>query len=433
MPDDVVKKQTIKQAKASFKARGRPTLSDREARQLERAIDLEQRAERAKEAEKRRLIAAGKREQAHKLQQQQHVQLGTQRRCDRFGHKSSQFHLGAFFGKNKPPSHATTSKLEKMREQGNDRGFGDDDLDDESLLDACDGTALTKAAAPVVQTSEPGAMLPPRLPGASASVQKVKAQIALALEDDYGDCDDLDCGTQVARALAGPAIESIGKSMQQSKSGRALPLPAVQSAKTSAAPRAQEDVSDFFDHLESGTQIARELGSDSREVRRASNASGSSFGSGSLDLTEEDMEMMTDPPKPSVSVSVSPSLATTASWPTSAERQLTPAVSVSTVSKAASVLPARETSGTMPKQALPKKMLMSRPPMLPPTLPVTRPPAKLVNSNPRASGMAKQHVSAIRGPFVPAASSLYCSPDLGFTSTQLESFIDDDLQLTQVG
>lgn len=409
MPD-AVKKQTIKQAKASFKARGRPTLSEREARQLERAIELEQRAERAQEAEKRRAAAAKlrsereKRAETHRQQQQQ-VQLGTQRRCDRFGYKSSQFHLGAFFGMEsaaKTTSSTSTTKTTTTSGQGgnDDRdGFGDDDLDDESLLDACDGQATVQTSVPTAQMSKPSAamlMPPPSLPG--ASVQTAKTKPARELEEDFGDLfDHLDSCSQIARSLGGPAVtcnEAAGcaqKPVQPATSSQiplAPPSPrtAVHKAQASPVSHAQDDLSDFFDDLESASQIARELDAGMREVRRASNASGSSFSSGSLELTEEDMEMMIDP-KPPTSIS---------------------------------------------RQATPKTTLTPRPSMLPPTLPTTRPQTRLVSSNPRVSSAIRKTKPAIRGPFLPA-SSLYCSPDLGFTSTQLESFIDDDLQLTQFG
>lgn len=408
MPD-AVKKQTIKQAKASFKARGRPTLSEREARQLERAIELEQRAERAQEAEKRRAAAAKlrsereKRAEIHRRQQQ--VQLGTQRRCDRFGYKSSQFHLGAFFGMESATNTTSTSTTKTTTttsgQGGNDDrdGFGDDDLDDESLLGACDGPATVQTSVPAAQMSKPSAatlMPPPPLPG--ASVQTAKTKPARELEEDFGDLfDHLDSCSQIARSLGGPAVtcnEAAGCVQQPVQPATSIQIPlappsprtAVRKAQVSPLLQAQDDLSDFFDDLESASQIARELDAGMREVRRASNASGSSFSSGSLELTEEDVEMMIDP-KPPTSIS---------------------------------------------RQATPKTTLTPRPSMLPPTLPTTRPQTRLVSSNPRVSSAIRKTKPAIRGPFLPA-SSLYCSPDLGFTSTQLESFIDDDLQLTQFG
>lgn len=427
MPD-AVKKQTIKQAKASFKARGRPTLSEREARQLERAIELEQRAERAQEAEKRRAAAAKLRSEREKRaethRQQQQVQLGTQRRCDRFGYKSSQFHLGAFFGMGSAANTTSTSTTKTTTtttsgQGGNDDrdGFGDDDLDDESLLDACDGSATVQTSVSAAQMSKPSAaitvqtsvsaaqmskpsaamlMPPPPLPG--ASVQTAKTKPARELEEDFGDLfDHLDSCSQIARSLGGPAVtcnEAAGCVQQPVQPATSIQIPlapssprtAVRRAQASPLSHAQDDLSDFFDDLESASQIARELDAGTTEVRRASNASGSSFSSGSLELTEEDMEMMIDP-KPPTSIS---------------------------------------------RQATPKTTITPHPSMLPPTLPTTRPQTRLVSSNPRVSSAIRKTKPAIRGPFLPA-SSLYCSPDLGFTSTQLESFIDDDLQLTQFG
>ncbi|EME46839.1 hypothetical protein DOTSEDRAFT_70714 [Dothistroma septosporum NZE10] len=69
-------------------------------------------------------------------------------------------------------------------------------------------------------------------------------------------------------------------------------------------------------------------------------------------------------------------------------------------------------------------------PMPPPPMPARATKKVQTRAPPRPRTIMMKPHSAIKGPFLPA-SSLYCSPDFGFTSTQLESFIDDDIQLSQ--
>lgn len=416
MPD-VVKKQTIKQAKASFKARGRPTLTEKESRQLQRAIELEERADRAREAEKRRLEAAKKRSEKEKREQaqsKQQVQLGTQRRCDRFGYKSSQFHLGAFFRK-QATEKPGAGEASKQHEQ---EAFDDDDLDDASLLGAIN---VANASDPAMKQPRPDASLMPPPPRPATAVVKAPR---LPEQEDFSDLfDDLDSSTQIARALDSPPTKATNHSAEGSTSAsnitsRQTALSRAEtSCKDSQIPL--EDMGDDFGDLASGTQIARELDDGVKDVRRASNASGSSFGSGSLDLTMEDIAMI-DPPRPLKS----PSLASTAPWPKSSKNHIDVVVASDHGTDGASVSPdhrfiaqARTARGAseMPPPTLVTKMSRAD---KPPT--ISRSPVSM-----------KQKGAGIRGPFL-SASSLHCSPDLGFTSTQLESFIDDDLQLTQV-
>lgn len=416
MPD-VVRKQTIKQAKASFKARGRPTLTEKESRQLQRAIELEERADRAREAEKRRLEAAKKRSEKEKREQaqsKQQVQLGTQRRCDRFGYKSSQFHLGAFFRK-QATEKPGAGEASKQHEQ---EAFDDDDLDDASLLGAIN---VANASDPAMKQLRPdaGPMPPPPRPAAAL----VKAP-RLPEQEDFSDLfDDLDSSTQIARALDSPPTKATNHSAEGTTS--ASIITSRSRAFSRAGTRRKdsqipvEEMCDDFGDLASATQIARELDDGVNEVRRASNASGSSFGSGSLDLTMEDIAMI-DPPRPFKS----PSLASTAPWPkpskdnvdivVASEHDANGAFASSDHRLAAQAKTARGPS-EMPPPMLATKMSRANKPAT-----TSRSPVPM-----------KQKGAGIRGPFL-SASCLYCSPDLGFTSTQLESFIDDDLQLTQV-
>ena len=146
-PSSVVRCATIKQAKAAYKARGRPTLSEAEQRQLQRNVKLDQRAWAIREREKKRAETAKKRvEKEHEERKKQAGLLGSQRRCDRFGHKSSQFHLGAFFAaganKSRPGSDAGSMSpaTSRCNSAEDDEAFGDDGVDDDDLLSAMDTT-----------------------------------------------------------------------------------------------------------------------------------------------------------------------------------------------------------------------------------------------------------------------------------------------------
>lgn len=320
----ICKAQTTKQAKASFKARGRPSLSDAEARQLQRSIELEQRAERSKEAEKRRVEAARKRAEQEKKAKidRQRAQILSQRRCDKFGFKASQFHLGAFFGK---PGLQKTD--EKCQESEQDDLYEDDGLDDEELLEALESPNPRKSQPSANEVLKPDSVLMPPPPR--------------------------------------PVV------------------PTVKRSNTEPMPPMDQDLGSFWDDLESSTQIARELNSDNTDQPRPSELRAGSFSSEDFDLTAEDLDEL-NPPKPVVQAS------------TKAAQHMMPPPKV----------PTKSSSRTMP------------PPPPPPAAPTKRPQSKAKAQN------------AIRGPFLPA-SSLYCSPELGFTLTQLENFVEDDLQLTQ--
>lgn len=88
---------TTKQAKAAYKKRGQTGISDTERRRLTRGAELIARADRLKEQDRRKKELTEKRKE---LESKKHdspgVLLGTQVQLDKFGYKSSQFHLGAF-------------------------------------------------------------------------------------------------------------------------------------------------------------------------------------------------------------------------------------------------------------------------------------------------------------------------------------------------
>ncbi|KAK5165837.1 uncharacterized protein LTR77_008760 [Saxophila tyrrhenica] len=226
--------QTIKQAKAAFKKRGRPSLSEREKKQLERSIELDRRAWRVRESEKRRSEAVKKKAEKDKKDKEASLkaQLGSQRRFDRFGYKSSQMHLGAFLHGNRTASTTTKSHMNLTTEVTADDSFGDSGLDDETLLDALESA---KAA----QTSE-----------------------------------------QPSRAS--PAPEDLDHIR--------LTTLAVKVPQTTQVQAAPDDLAYFFDELGSSTQIARELTAD--EPGEKTTTKSLSFSSDDFGLTMDDIEEM---------------------------------------------------------------------------------------------------------------------------------------------
>ncbi|PNS15728.1 hypothetical protein CAC42_4180 [Sphaceloma murrayae] len=88
--------QTSKQAKAAYKTRGASFVSPAEKKRLERGAELLARANRikAQEARKKEWQEKRAREQS---KQDGDPNLSSQRRLDKFGYASSQFHLGKFF------------------------------------------------------------------------------------------------------------------------------------------------------------------------------------------------------------------------------------------------------------------------------------------------------------------------------------------------
>ncbi|KAK0281302.1 hypothetical protein LTR91_011619 [Friedmanniomyces endolithicus] len=210
----LVTKSTIKQAKADFKARGRPTLSSLEQRQLERSIQLDRRAWGTKEREKRkaeatrkRTIEAGRKEQGEREGKAPRGEDG-RRRCDRFGYLSSQLHLGAFLGAGIQiqPRNEATEHAEKVGENAEDRmeeeeSFGDSGVDDETLINALaspkanksDGSEQTRADSAVSVSA----------PFLAAVPQHLAAEPPRTTTDEPSDFwDELDSSTQIARELA---------------------------------------------------------------------------------------------------------------------------------------------------------------------------------------------------------------------------------------
>lgn len=354
--------KTIKQAKQAFKNRHDNPLTEKEQKQLQRSIALEQRAWGLRQREKSRQDAVKKRER-----KEQKVELGTQRKLDRHGFASSQFHLGKFFGK--PPGRSEGTVKEGVRvgsdaasERKEVTACSDldgaeefDDVDDESLLEALRSPETARVCKP--EQPAVSVMPPPPRP------------------------------TLFKPPQARPVLHDVGKDAElhhaKPKPPPPRPQPAVTrppsvkepviQAASSPTPSGFDDM--VWDFLDSSTQIARELGSEPSitpqpaEAQQAPRPATGSFSSGSFDLTEEDLEEL-DP---------------------------TPRNKGSTVSKA-------EDRKKMPPPPPPFKTARSM---------VSTPDEDTRRISPSASATAEQS-------------------GMDFTMTQLESFVDEDLQLTQI-
>ncbi|KAG9944397.1 hypothetical protein KCU85_g7993, partial [Aureobasidium melanogenum] len=190
-------KQTLKQAKAAFKARGSTFVTDTEKRQLERGAILLQRAERIKEAETRRKEVL-KKKAVQDSKASKVCLLGTQRVNDKFGHQRSQFHLGAFL-KPKPAAPAVApAPLPTVREESPIEPWEDDDVDDDTLLDLAGEspvTTLKALSAPAQSQQTP-----------SKTHSDVKHQlVSPSTTDEFGSWGDfLERSSQLARDLSIP-------------------------------------------------------------------------------------------------------------------------------------------------------------------------------------------------------------------------------------
>lgn len=133
---------TTKQAKAAYKARGgQSSISDAEKKRLARGAELLKRAEQTKLREKRKKSFLKTKEDQERDDAKEVVKLGTQVRLDRYGHKSSQFHLGNFLRKKPSPVSIAAADLPKIEDSDS---YDQDELDDALLSEAGDGQILEK-------------------------------------------------------------------------------------------------------------------------------------------------------------------------------------------------------------------------------------------------------------------------------------------------
>jgi hypothetical protein len=346
---------TIKQAKAAYKTRAEQPLTEREKKQLERSVQLDRRAWGLREREKNKLDLAKKRAAQEKVQKDEERRIGTQRRNDKFGFKSSQFHLGAFFRKPGPAPLAdsedrkvdigneqsdvsrtattTTPEVEMKVEKGQHEDLDGDSsdefegVDDESLLEALQSPEVvrTNPVSPGVHTRSTTSMPPPPRPAFVKSANKSPAQPPVQIVEDLEWQDFLESSTQIAR--------EIGTEASATRSPPAH------------APAAKETL---------------RMGS---------------FSSGSFEFTEDDIEELDPTPCPRVQHERTPEQA-----------------------KAAS-----------------ERMAMPPPPL----------PFKQRAQEPKQEGPRRGFISKY------ATEPSHTHDDIGFSMTQLESFVEDDLQLTQ--
>lgn len=325
--------QTLKQAKAAYKSRNRSSLTEREKKQIERSIELDRRAWRAKEAEKRKAEAKAKREEKERKEREGGGGMTSQRRCDRYGFVGSQMHLGAFFGgggrddvRRENVAHAAEAKADEDEEFGGS-------LDDESMLDA-----------------------------------EVEEKPDSAIEE-------VSASREVDRSLTNASKRT--------------------AAQLKDSPTPELDV--IWDELDSSTQIARDLSTETPSGHDgAAKSLNTSFGSGDFDLSVEDIEdaqggdQTRHKIKDDAKLMPPPALPSKMSLPARSARDR----AQTTTNASTPARPVQTSALTRPPP--PQQPELSRP------LPLKAAP---------------------KSPFAAC---------LGFTMAELESFVDDDLQLTQV-
>lgn len=204
---------TLRQAKAAHKARGASTVSEKEIRQLQREIQLDRRAWAAREREKQRAkISHTRAEEAQRAKAvETALQLGTQRKYDRFGHRSSQFHLGAFFTKaSELPRAATKSSAAAQNQSIAIESFDDqDELDDESLLSALQDVDSELANGEHETTTDCRSEMTLLEAGASTKVT------AMTMDEPIDWDDFLESGTQISRELTAPNVKPKVQEVQE--------------------------------------------------------------------------------------------------------------------------------------------------------------------------------------------------------------------------
>lgn len=194
--------QTLKQARAAYRASTNGAVSEAERKRLDRLVELDRRAWRAKETEKRRAEALKKKAEKDD-KERSNVHLATQRKCDKFGYRSSQMHLGAFFGRPGVATNGARTAGDGFESFVEDEEFGDEDLGDHVLLDALDteGSKLLAHAPTSASDGRPSSGIPRKAPEQARHKPAVSS-------DDLLEFHDFGSSTQVARELD---IEMPGK------------------------------------------------------------------------------------------------------------------------------------------------------------------------------------------------------------------------------
>ncbi|KAI7551243.1 hypothetical protein KC331_g2665 [Hortaea werneckii] len=404
-----VQRQTIKQAKAAYKSRVQQPLSDAEKKQLERSIELDRRAWRTKEQERKKAEALKKRQEKERREKDDHerTMLGTQVRRDRFGFRGSQMHLGAFFGGHggKGKKTETAKGPENAKGPGCTEQTVSDDmdtLDDESLLEVME-------LSPTIARSE--ASIPPQLSLDVTSVARVpqhgkpssvQSEPARTMQEDLGDFEnELGSSSQIARELNCEETTVAREPRNASFSSADFDLTA-------------EDLEELEDHSEKlSDETAADKDGKGKQMKPCSPPSSKGLSTHSIATTPHpaavsktaihDSKLMPPPPMPSRIVA--------AHGNTRAQTKPDSRSAIPSSSKAndrvslSDTLP-RARSAAAPKDSLPGSLTCKRPE-----------PAKSVPSAevPSTHDIASQHKS--------------CSE---FTIGELEDFVDDDLVLTQL-
>ena len=187
--------KTIKQAKAAFKARGPTSVSAAERRRLERGAQLLERASRLKEQEQRRKELLKKREEQCPTKQipSKPISLGTQRQLDRFGYKSSQFHLGAFLKAARPPI-----ATERDPASASEPWDTDDDVDDDALLNIANNSPQDRKNYLNQSDKDKGCAIAPQ-----HFTVRSKGITPPVTDEEFGDWDGfLESSTQLTRELS---------------------------------------------------------------------------------------------------------------------------------------------------------------------------------------------------------------------------------------
>lgn len=191
-------KQTLKQAKAAFKARGSTLVTNTEKRQLERGAILLQRAERIKEAETRRKELL-KKKTLQDTKAAKTCLLGTQRVNDKFGYQRSQFHLGAFL-KPKAAVPPAAPAPHVQEEDSPEEPWSDDGVDDDTLLDLAGESPVTTTKAQPAHASGPSQQTPSKTHGHAKN-----QLLSPSTTDEFGSFDDLfHRSSQITRDLSTP-------------------------------------------------------------------------------------------------------------------------------------------------------------------------------------------------------------------------------------
>ncbi|GAB1738386.1 hypothetical protein NU219Hw_g3195t1 [Hortaea werneckii] len=404
----VVQRQTIKQAKAAYKSRAQQPLSDAEKKQLERSIELDRRAWRTKEQERKKAEALKKRQEKERREKDDHerTMLGTQVRRDRFGFRGSQMHLGAFFGGQGGKGKKTETAKGSENVQGPgcmEQTLSDDvdALDDESLLGAME-------LSPTIARSE--AFRPPQLSLYTPSVARVpqhgkpssvQSEPIRTMQEDLGDFEnELGSSSQIARELNCEETTVAGELRNASFSSADFDLTAED----------LEELEDYSEKLSDDTVAGKD--DSGNQMKLCSLPSSKGLSTNSIVTTPHpaavtktathDSKLMPPPPMPSKIVA--------AHGNTTPQTKLDSRRAISSSSKANDSVLLSETLPTTRSAAVPKDSLLG-------SLTCKRPePAKSVPSAkvPSTHETASQHRR--------------CSE---FTIGELEDFVDDDLILTQ--